>query len=212
MKLALLSLLALVSCAGHTVLVKVAPRMELDPARTVGIVTFDAEGKGADGDDVTQRFLEAIHEGQPGTALLELGSSAEVLAAVGCTRLDGEAAQAIGKKFGVEAVLVGTLALVESKPKVDVSLDQGFHLGSVQAQVHLDGSLALRMLDTGRGATLWSGSSSRRIQLASAGASRFGTASLGVSDREQQVDQLVHDMVQEASTDFRPTWVRQPAP
>lgn len=213
MKLALGSLLVftLVSCA-NTVMVKVAPRMELDREHTLGIVTFDAEGKDVDGGDVTRRFLEAIHEGQPGTAILELGTSAEVLAAVGKTRLDGEAAREIGEKFGVEAVLVGTVSLVESKPKVDVSLDKGFQLGSVQAQVRLDGKLEVKLLNAERGASLWSGSSSRWIQLACVGASRVGFASVDVEDREQQIERLLFDMVQEASADFRPTWVRQPAP
>jgi len=213
MKLALTSLFALTlaSCA-HTVMVKVAPRMELDREHTVGIVTFDADGKGVEGTDMTRRFLEAIHEGQPGIAILELGSSADVLGAVGLTRLDGEAAREIGKKFGVDAVLIGTVSLLESKPKVDVSLDRGFQLGSVQAQVRLDGSLEVKLLNTERGATLWSGSSARWIQLANVGASRMGLASVDVEDRERQVERLLCDMVQEASTDFRPTWARQPAP
>jgi len=211
MKLALASVLALAlaSCAAPTVMVKVAPRMELDRENTVGIVTFDAEGKGVEGDDVTRRFLEAIHDGQPGIAILELGSAAEVLQAVGRTQMDGEAVREIGTKFGVGTVIVGNVSLVESKPKVDVSLDKGFKLGGVQAQVRLDGNLVVKVLQTERGATLWSGSSSRWIQLASASASRLGSASAAVQNRDGQVERLLHDMVQETSTDFRPTWVRQ---
>ena len=213
MKLARELLLAVaVSACSSTVLVKVDPHMVLDRAQTFGIVAFDVEGEEAGAPDAAILFLEAIQEGQPGVAFVELGSSAELLGAVGRTQMDGEAVREIGKKFDVDAVLVGALTLKEAKPKVGVDLDRGFELGSVQAQVRLDGRLEAKLVETERGATLWTGSSSRWIELARVSGSTAGYGSLDLADRERQIEQLVHDMVQESSSDFRPTWERQPAP
>jgi hypothetical protein len=209
--LALLIAAAVSSCSS-TVLVQAPPRMTLDHQQTIGILLFDVQEGVAGTPEVSSRFLEAIHEGQPGVAIVELGSSAEVLKAVGKTRMDSEAVREIGQKFDVDAVIVGTLTLTESKPKVDLNFNQGPGLGSLQAQVRLDGNLEAKLLNTERGATLWTRSSSRWIQLASVSGSSTGSGSIRIKDRERQIEQLVHDMVQEASGDFRPTWQRQPAP
>jgi hypothetical protein len=203
-------LLLAVACSAcsSTVLVQVPPRMMLSHEQTIGIVRFETQG----GPEVSGRLLEAIHDGQPGVAVVELGSSAEVLSAVGKTRIDSESVREIGKKFDVDAVIVGVVTVKESKPKIDVDIHQGLALGSVQAQVRLDGSLEAKLMSTDRGATLWSASSSRWIQLACASGSSAGYGSIHIPDRERQVEKLVQDMVQEASSDFRPTWERQPKP
>jgi hypothetical protein len=193
-------------------MVQVPPRMQLDREQTVGIVGFDVQGTETAQRDVASQFLQAIQEGQPGVAVVELGSSAEVLSSVGKTALDREAAQEIGKKYDVDVVIVGTVTMKESKPKVDVGLDQGFKLSSLSAQVRLDGNLDAKLIDTDRGATTWTGSSSRWINLAHVGGNSAGYGSVDVADRDHQVAQLVYDMVQEASGDFRPTWERQEKP
>jgi hypothetical protein len=146
-----LLLAAAISSCSSTVLVEVSPRMVLDREKTIGIVAFDVQGSESGAPDVTSRFVEALQEGQPGIPVIELGSSAEVLAAAGRTRLDAEALRAIGEKFDVDRVIVGTLTLQESKPKVDVSLGQVFESGSLHAQVRLDGSLDAKLFDTERG-------------------------------------------------------------
>lgn len=207
-----LLLAAVVSSCSSTVLVQVPPRMVLDHDKTIGIVAFDVRGDEAGTSEVSSRLLEAIHAGQPGVAVVELGSSAEVLGAVGKTSMDSEAVQEIGKKYDVDAVIVGALTVKESKPEIDFNVDQGLRLGSLQAQVRLDGSLEAKLVNTDRGATVWTGSSSRWIQLAGVNGSSGGYGSISLPDRERQIAQLVNDMVQEASGDFRPTWQRQPAP
>jgi hypothetical protein len=213
MKLASVLLLAVaVSSCSSTILVQTPPRMALGHEQKIGIIAFDTQGNDASTSEVGSRFLEAIHEGQPGVAVVELGNSAELLSAVGKTRMDSEAVREIGKKFDVDVLIVGALTMKESKPKVDFDLNHGVKLGSVQAQVRLDGNLEAKLVNTERGATLWSGSSSRWIQLAHVNGDSTGSGSIHITDRESQVQKLVCDMVQEASSDFRPTWVRQPAP
>jgi len=163
--LILLLAFGLVGCSS-TVLVKVPPRMTLDPNQTIGIVRFEVEGIQGEDHNVTDKFVAAIQRGQPGVAIVELGSSSDVLDGVGKSQLNGEAAQEIGKKFNVDVVIVGTVRLKEAQPKVDVNLNQGFRLDSVRAQIRLDGRLDAKVLKTARGASLWTGSSSRWINLA----------------------------------------------
>ena len=94
----------LVGCSStHTTLVQVPPRMLLDRNQTIGIVRFDVESARGEDHNVTAKFIEAIQHAQPGVPIVELGSSSEVLNGVGKSQLNGEALQAIGKKFNVDA-------------------------------------------------------------------------------------------------------------
>jgi len=183
--------------------------MLLDRNQTIGIVRFDVEGaRGGQEQNVTAKFMEAIQHGQPGVPIIELGSSSEVLNGVGKTQLNGEAMQEIGKKYKVDAVIVGTVQLKESQPKVKVDLSQGL-LGSVQAKVRLDGHLEARIITTARGASVWTGSSSRWINLAQVSGSTLGVGSVNLPDRDRDYEKIIVDMVGDASRDFCPSWEKQ---
>ena len=211
MKSACLILLVAIGVVGcsSTVLVKVPPRMTLDPNKTIGIVRFEVEGNKGEDHNVTDKFVAAIQQGQPGVAIIELGSASDVLNGVGKSQLNGEAAQEIGKKFNVDVVIVGAVRLKESQPKVDVNLNQGFRLDSVRAQIRLDGHLEAKVLNAARGASLWTGSSSRWINLAQVSGSGGGIGSLNLPDQDRQREKLIFDMVSEISSDFHPTWQKQ---
>jgi hypothetical protein len=211
MKLACVLGLFAVGMAGcsSTTMVKVPPRVLLDQNQTVGIVRFDVEGANGEEFNVTTKFMEAIQQGQPGVAIVELGNSAEVLKAIEKSRLNGEAVQAIGKKFNVDVVVVGTLRFKESQPKVDVNLSEGFRLNSLRAQVRVDGRLEAKLMNTTRGASVWTGTSSRWINLAEVSGTGGGLGSLNIADKNRQCEKLVLDMVSEASGDFYPTWQKQ---
>jgi hypothetical protein len=184
--------------------------MMLDRNQTIGIVRFDVEGaRGAEAHNATAKFMEAIQHGQPGVPIVELGSSSEVLNGVGKSQLTGEAVQEIGKKYNVDAVIVGAVHLKESQPKVNVDIAQGIKLSSVQAQVRLDGSLDAKIVTTGRGASVWTGSSARWINLAQVSGSGLGLGSVNLPDRDRQYEKLIFDMVSDASKDFYPTWEKQ---
>jgi hypothetical protein len=201
---------ALTGCSS-TVVVKVPPRMTLDRNQTIGIVRFDVEGARQEDHNVTGKFMEAIQQGQPGVGIIELGSSSEVLSGVGKSQLNGDAVQEIGKKFNVDAVIVGALRLKESQPKVDVDLNRGFKLDSLRAQIRLDGRLDAKILTTARGASVWTGSSARWISLARVSGSSVGVGSVSLPDWDRQYEKLIFDMVNDASSDFRPSWERQAA-
>jgi hypothetical protein len=208
----LISLLAacLVGCSStSTTMVKVPPRMILDHNQTIGIVRFNVEGGRGEEHNVTAKFMEAVQHGQPGVPIVDLGSSSDVLSGVGKSQLNAEAMQEIGKKFNVDAVIVGALQLKESQPKVNVNLAQGISLSSLQAQVRLDGHLDARIVTTTRGASVWSGSSARWINLAQVSGSGLGVGSVNLPDRDRQYEKLIFDMVNDASRDFYPTWEKQ---
>lgn len=210
MKPALALAVAALACScSSTVVVEVPPRMQLDRAQTIGIVSFDVAGGAPEAPNVSTRFVEVIQDGQPGVAVVELGSSAALLGAVGRSELDRDALREIGRKYEVDAVLVGALRMQESQPRLDVGLDNGFELGSLRAQVRLDGNLEAKLVDTDRGATVWSGSSARWIELASLSGNSAGFGSVSVADRERQVERLVCDMIDEAAADFRPRYERR---
>ena len=200
----------LVGCSStRTQMVQVPPRMLLDRNQTIGIVRFDVTcTRAGQEQNVTAKFVEAIQHGQPGVPVVELGSSSEVLNAVGKSQLNAEALQEIGKKYNVDAVIVGTVLLKESQPKVNVDLSQGL-LGSVQAKVRLDGHLDAKIVTTARGASVWTGSSSRWINLAQVSGSTIGVGSVNLPDRDRQYEKIVVDMVGDASKDFYPTWEKQ---
>ena len=211
----LISVLAigLVGCSStSTVTVKVPPRMTLDRNQTIGIVRFDVQGARGQEPNVTAKFMEAIQHGQPGVPIIELGSSSDLLNGIGKSQLTGEAVQEIGKKYNVDAVIVGTVQLKESQPKVNVDISQGIKLSSVQAQVRLDGSLDARIMTTARGASVWTGSSSRWITLAQMSGSGSGAGSFNLPDRDHQYEKLIIDMVNDTSRDFYPTWEKQRVP
>lgn len=158
---------------------------------------------------VSTRFVAALQGGQPGVAVVELGSSDALLGAVGRGELDRDALREIGRKYEVDALIVGALRMQESQPRLDVDLDHGFELGSVRAQVRLDGNLEAKLVDTDRGATVWTGTSARWIELACVSGSSAGFGSVSVADRERQVERLLCDMVDEAAADFRPRYERR---
>lgn len=201
--------LGLAACSS-SVMVKVPPRLTVDPNQTVGILAFDVEGADKGDHNVTGKFMEAIHEGQPGTPILELGTVGDVLRQVGQSQLTPEAVKEIGERFNVDVLLVGELQLKQSKPKVNVNLDNGLKLDELQAKVRLDGTLNARLLNTNSGATVWTGSSARWINLANVGVTGGGAVAASVPDSERQTEKLVYDMTREASSDFRWRWEKQP--
>ena len=117
--------------------------------------------------------------------------------------------QQIGKKFNVDAVIVGAVQLKESQPNVNVDLSQGIKLTSLQAKVRLDGHLDAKIVTTARGAAVWSGSSARWINLAQVSGSTFGVSSVNLPDRDRQYEKIIFDMVNDASRDFYPTCEKQ---
>jgi hypothetical protein len=202
--LMLLSLLTSSGCS-HTVVVPVAPRVELRSYGTLGIVEFDSNFSPAVDARATLEFQSHIHAAQPGTRIVELGSRESLLEAVGGQRLDADALRRIGEKFGVDAIFLGSVTYSEPKSEVRVT-DVTKLEGGVRVEVR--GDISGRLVETRTGANVWSSSAWARRPLGRLNVS----AEQGVSGmvrsanpREEMVPALVFHLTQ----DFRPGSVRQ---
>ena len=185
------------------------PRALLDPAidlhqfRRLAIVDFAPSGPGAApiARLVTRRFVESVQAGQPGVRILELGAQDRVLAAIGRRELDFEAVQAIGRKYGADAVFAGELELSEVKPRL--TLSQAFESLGVKANV--DAALSARLLEAS-GATLWSRSSQGSEQVAAVHLSLQGGSAASARDPEELYGRLARALAQRASHDLAPRY------
>lgn len=195
--LAVLGAVALGACSSST-LVQVPPRMDLRGLGTVGMVTFTSPGDSEIGRQATSEFLAALQAAQPGVPVLEIPAPAG-------GALDPAAIRALGKEHGVGALIVGVLEAKSVKPRVSV----GGGLESLNARAEIEGELNAKIYQAGSGATMWSSLARGRETIASVSVSEGGLAGLGANSRDDANGRLVRGLVNRATEDFRPTWVRQ---
>lgn len=202
----LLSLAMLWGCSS-TVLVPVAPRMDLKSYGTLGMVEFASNSDRTINAHATRQFQEQIQAAQPGTRFIELGNREALLAAVGGKQLDLEALRKVREKYGVAAIFLGDI--VYSEPKTDVKLTDLTKLeGGVRAEIRAD--MSSRLVETTTGASVWSSSSWVRKQIGHLNVSAEHGVSAGMrksNPREEMMPALVYHLAR----DFRPSAVRQPA-
>ena len=195
--LAVLGALALGACSSST-MVQVPPRMDLRGMGPIGMVTFSSN----EGDDLarqaTTQFLAALQSAQPGVPVLEIPAPTDGV-------LDPAAIRALGKEHGVSALIVGVLEAKPVKPKVSV----GGGLESLNARAEIEGELNAKLYQAGSGATMWTSLSRCRETVASVSVTGGGLAGIGANSRDDANGRLVRGLVDQATVDFRPTWVRQ---
>lgn len=184
--------------------VLVAPLVELAPLGAIGMIDFAVTGPEALAPVASQEFLASVQSAQPGVAVLELGPRERVLAAVGVSAMSPEAVRAIGEKYELDAVLVGELRTEEIQPRVSMR-----ELGSFTAQAEIEGVLSARLLETRRGATLWTTSAQTRAPLARVALDPLrGGGDVDANAPEQVRIGLVRKLVSQATADFHPRWVQ----
>jgi len=201
-----ITIFAAVLAAGcaHYVTVECPPVVELRNIEMVGVVKFEVlEGDPALSDDATHRFVATVQRAQPGARVLDLGTKREVLARVGARQLDPAAIQAIGKAFGVGAVISGNVTVKSPRPQVSI-----VRLSRVNASVKVNGSMQAMLRETGRGATIWTNGASGTWTLGGVRVTSH-TVSGGTSDPVQKHAQMMSELVQATAIDFRPTWERR---
>ena len=195
------ALFVLQGCS-HAPPLEVPARIQLTRWATLGIVEFRGAAEPELASLATGQFVQMLHAAQPGTPILELGSAQRVLAEVGHDALDFEAARAIGERYGVDAIFTGELAFDAPKPRVSV----GDAFDSVAARADMTGRLAVRLLDTSTGASVWSDLSSATAPVAHFGMAEGAAPVFGVSDPSDARSDLVHALVQQQRYDFYPSW------
>lgn len=198
---AIVPLVAL-GCSTKPPRVWVPPPVDLADFGALGMVEFDAPAGDGLGALTSREFMSAIQRAQPGTSVLELGDEKRLLAAIAHPELDPEALRAIAEKYHLDALIVGVLEPALVQPKL--AFDSGAPWMSASAK--LESSLAVRILETRSGATLWSASTHARADVARVDLSTSGVSSMGASQPDEARLTLVRRLVTGATQDFRPYW------
>lgn len=187
-------------CSSNKILVP--PRLDLAQYGTIGMIEFSSAASTELAPVASREFLATIFSAQPGVPVLELGTEGNVLGSVERPELDVAAVQAIGKRYLVDALVVGTLDLHDVTP--NVSVGSGVRVGA-----DVEGSLNARILDTRTGATIWTSATRGRQPVAHVGVDGGGLAGIGARDPDQARSRLVLDLVDRATADLWPRWERQ---
>jgi hypothetical protein len=192
-------LLNLTACGGTKVLVP--PRLDLMPYGRVALVTFTVDNaKGTLHEFATQRFLEEMLAAQT-VEVLELGEMTWLLDETGRTRYGPTEARFIGEDQGVPLVFVGHLVVSNVKPSASIS-------GIPRVGADVDLSIAVRLLSTESGATVWSRSAEGTAMVGEI-AFDGGIPSFGGRDPKDAYGDLVDPLIYEITRDLRPTYQRQ---
>lgn len=203
-KRVVLGLVVAASCGCGATKTLMPPRVDLQAFRKIGLVEFSSNPKGRLQTLASQDFLQTMQAAQPGVPVLELGGQDAVLRAIGRETVDSEAIRAIGKKFDVDAVIIGNLDVSDVKPRFGVSQVRA----SVDVKADVEAALTTRLLEAGSGATVWTRSAHSKETIANVGFKQ-GDVYFGAADPEATYGDLIQNLVRHVTQDFRPYWVKQ---
>ena len=189
---------------GCTQRVQVPPRIDLKQHEIIGVIDFECSGRDQLGPSLTRRFVDAVRRDQGVVRIAMLGKQADVLAAIGHAHLDPDAIKEIGRKHQVNTLFTGDLVVSDVKPSIEAG--QTFTYIGVSADV--DATLAVQMVETETGASLWSASAHDVQRIG--GLEVFGDKSFTVDadDPENAYARLATNLVHAVTHDFRSRWIR----
>jgi hypothetical protein len=196
-----ITLVILYGCS-HTEKVRVPPRVELKAYHRIGVIEFSTNAEDTLKPYVTQNFIQNVQSAQPGTRILELGDEEQLLRAVGHSRLNPETIQSIGRKYNVDAIILGHLQVSTIKPKINVFTAAK----ALSAKAYIEAALRTRILETDSGATLWTKATTGKTQVARINLMEDGPVSFGISDPKEKYGKLVPNLVYVNTHDFRSTY------
>jgi len=196
-------LVSAMSC-GKSVTVPVPPRIDLEVFQAIGLIEFSSNSEGNLDEFASQKFLQSVQSCQAVT-VVELGESDEVLEMVGRDELDFDAIKAIGEKFDLDGVIVGTMEIKDVTPSVNLYN----MVTSMSVSADVEASLTARLYDTHRGATLWTRSTKGIENVAHVGLASGQPISFDATDPESAYGKLVNGLVYRITDDFRTHYVKQ---
>jgi hypothetical protein len=182
--------------------VEIPPQIDLTALGTIGVVAFDVQSDVQLQDDITLKFIQHLQAAQPGVPVLELGNEAEVLRATGFGTLDTEAVKAIGRKYGVDSLLSGTLEVTHSFPDINIGQD----LNSISAASYVLGNLNARLRLTNTGATIWSNGAHGKWKVASVDLTAGSLSSAGMKNVDDTYRKMVQELARVGTIDFRKSY------
>ena len=201
---AALLLAATLGCAARHETVTLPPRIDLKQHETIGIIDFSTSSKGKLGPLATRRFTEAARQDQGLVRMLEFGPESAALSRVGGGDLGPEAIRALGDEFGVQTILTGELTVSDVKPDVVIS---ALRSGSLTARV--DATLAVRLIETSTGASIWSSSARSSQSVAEVSVWKGGGFVFDADDPDRAYGDLVDSLVAQVTQDFRVRYERR---
>ncbi len=170
------------------------PRVDLAGLEQIGIVTFRASDGTGLGDLATQRFVESARRDQGLVRTIDLGTSPTP-----------ENDVALGRERGVRTVLAGDLTVSKVRPEVRVASD----LASGGVAMSLEATLAVRMVEVGTGASIWSRSARATRSVRNVGVFGGKEVLFDAADPEGAYAQRVDDLVAQVTADFHARWERR---
>ncbi len=176
------------------------PRIDLGSLGTVGIVGFTSAAKGNLAAYADRIFLEILLKSQPQARIKELGLEPDVLREVGASRMNPETLQAIGRRYGVDAVLLGTLDVSDVQPRIDLA---SLLVASISVSAEVEATMSARLLGARDGTTFWTDSAHERRNVAYVSVFKSGDIFFDARDPERAYGSLVRALVSRTTRDFR---------
>jgi hypothetical protein len=201
------ALMLLLAGCSKTVTVQLPPRVDLAEWPVIGVVQFSSDTHGKLAESSTQKFIMNLQSAQPGVRLLELGGRDELLQAIAHKEMDPAAIKAIGQKYGVQAVFTGQLSVTEAKPNVSFSRD----LSSASAGASINGKLDAKLQETATGATAWSNGAHGKWSIGGLTLGSGGISDVGYSDPDEKYEEMIRELANVATNDFRPRYEERDA-
>ncbi len=202
-----LTLIGMFACASRQTIQStlVPPRIDLKQHELIGIVDFRSTSEGKLGPLATKSFTEWARRDQGLVRIVGLGSRAEALRSVGRDRWDRETFMALGREHGVSTILTGELTVSDIRP--DIRILASMRSGHVSAEV--DATLAVELIETSTGASIWSTSASGTNSVGHVSMFSGRKFDFDAQDPETAYGGLVNTLVEVATRDFRSTWERR---
>jgi hypothetical protein len=194
-------------CGGRQTVQKVhvPPRIDLKEHELIAVVGFDSSNRGELGPLATRRFIELARRDQGMVRIVEFASQEDALRSVGHSEWNTDAVRALGSEHGIRTLIAGDLTISDIKPQFQVSAM--FRSGDVSAR--LDATLAVRMIETATGASIWSRTGNASREVGHVSVLGGGGFTFDADDPEQAYGDLVDALVGQVTRDFRATWERR---
>jgi hypothetical protein len=196
----LLSLASLWGCSSPTLTAPALPRVDLQSYNKLGLVRFESNSSATINAQATREFELHVQSAQPSARIVELGSRESLLAAVGSRELDANALRRIGKKYGVDAIFVGSLSYSEPTPEGRITDGPQPKVG---ARVELRGDISYTLMETRSGDSVWTRSAwaHRPLGMEKVSAERGTSGAMRNSSNPRE--EMVPSLVYRVTTDFR---------
>ncbi len=193
-------------CAGRPVeTVRIPPRIDLSRHETIGVVQFEAASAQDLAPLATRRFEEAARRDQGLVRMIPLGTSDQALRSIDRGSWNPDAFRSLGEQHGLRTVLLGELSVSQARPNLRVAPD--LRSGGVTAEI--DATLAVRLVETESGASIWSSSARARRSVGQIGVIGGREVVFDAPDPERAYGALIDGLVEQVTDDFHAHSVRR---